>query len=300
MTIIAGFSSSRQGSAPVNLAAQLARTTGEKIIAAAVVERVLPAGADPIEDEYRGYIASRASASLTRLVDQVRGDLDISVTVHQSTSIPNGLMELAGQHGADVVVVGSSSSGLLGRITLGTVTERLVHTSKVPVALAPRGYPSSPVPLQRLTVAYGGAADAVGLIATSAELATQWKVQLRIASFTVPPLTMFGGSIQRSAEELVVQQWTSRTVEAAAKQLGEARAEASISDVDVVIGTGADWRAAVDDIAWETGDVLLLGSGAAGPMAQVFLGTAASKILRHAPVPVMIVPKQHAQPNEAL
>jgi nucleotide-binding universal stress UspA family protein len=300
MTIIAGFSSSRQGSAPLNLAAQLARTTGEKIIAAVVVERALPAGVDPIEDEYRGFLASRAGAALEQVVEQVRGDLDISTTVHHSSSISQGLMELAGQHGADVVVVGSSSSGLLGRIALGSVTARLVHTSKVPVALAPRGYPSSPVPLQRLTVAYGGAADAVGLIATSAELAKQWKVQLRIASFTVPPLTMFGGSIQRSAEELVVQQWTSRTVEAAAKQLGEARAEASISDVDVVIGTGADWRAAVDDIAWETGDVLLLGSGAAGPMAQVFLGTAASKILRHAPVPVMIVPKQHAQPNEAL
>ena len=300
MTIIAGFSSSRQGSAPLNLAAQLAHTTGEKIIAAVVVERALPAGVDPIEDEYRGFLASRAGAALERVVEQVRGDLDISTTVHHSSSISQGLMELAGQHGADVVVVGSSSSGLLGRIALGSVTERLVHTSKVPVALAPRGYPSSPVPLQRLTVAYGGAADAVGLIATSAELAKQWKVQLRIASFTVPPLTMFGGSIEQSAEELVVQQWTSRTVEAAAKQLGEARAKAPVSDVDVMIGTGADWRAAVDDIAWETGDVLLLGSGAAGPMAQVFLGTAASKILRHAPVPVMIIPKQHAQPNEAL
>jgi len=300
MTIIAGFSSSRQGSAPLNLAAQLARTTGEKIIAAVVVERALPAGVDPIEDEYRGFLASRAGASLERVVDQVRGDLDISTTVHHSSSISQGLMELVGQHGADVVVVGSSSSGLLGRIALGSVTARLVHTSKVPVALAPRGYPASPVPLQRLTVAYGGAADAVGLIATSAELAEQWKVQLRIASFTVPPLTMFGGSIEHSAEELVVQQWTSRTVEAAAKQLGEARAKAPVSDVDVVIGTGADWRAAVDDIAWETGDVLLLGSGAAGPMAQVFLGTGASKILRHAPVPVMIVPKQQAHPNGAL
>ena len=162
-------------------------------------------------------------------------------------------MELVDQHGADLVVVGSSSSGLLGRIALGSVTERLVHTSKVPVALAPRGYPSSPVPLQRLTVAYGGAADAVGLIATSAELAKQWKVRLRIASFTVPPLTMFGGSIERSAEELVVQQWTSKTMDAAVKQLNEARAEVSIPDVDVVIGTGTDWREAVDNIAWEIG-----------------------------------------------
>jgi nucleotide-binding universal stress UspA family protein len=292
MTIIAGFSSSRQGSAPLNLAAQLARTTGEKIIAAVIVERALPAGVDPIEDEYRGFIASQASSALERVVEQVRGDLDISTIVHPSRSISQGLMELVAQHGADLVVVGSSSSGLLGRIALGSVTERLVHTSQVPVALAPRGYPASPVPLQRLTVAYGGAADAVGLIATSAELAQQWKVRLRIASFTVPPLTLFGGSIERSAEELVVQQWTNKTTDAAVKQLNAAREEVSIPDVDVVIGTGTDWRQAVENIAWETGDVLLLGSGAAGPMAQVFLGSAASKILRHAPVPVMIVPKR--------
>ena len=298
MTIIAGFSSSRQSSAPLNLAAQMARTTGEKIIAAAVVERALPAGVDPIEDQYQAAVASRAEASLQRVVDQLSRDVDISVTVHQSTSIPNGLMELADQHGADAVVVGSSSSGLLGRVALGSVTERLVHTSHVPVALAPRGYPSSPVPVQRLTAAYGGAADAVGLIATSAELAEQWKVQLRIASFTVQPLPIFGGSVDRFAEDLVVRQWTSRTVDAAVEQLNAARATVPIPDVDVVTGVGAEWRDAVENIAWETGDVLLLGSGAAGPMAQVFLGTAASKILRHAPVPVMIMPKRHTSSTE--
>jgi nucleotide-binding universal stress UspA family protein len=297
MTIIAGFSSSRQGSAPLNLATQLARTTGEKVLAAAVVERALPAGIDPIEDEYRGYLASRAAASLERVIAQMSGDVDILVTIHQSTSIPNGLMELTEQHGADLVVVGSSSSGLLGRVTLGSVTDRLVHTSRMPVAIAPRGYPWSPVPVQRLTVAYGGDADAVGLIATSAALAKQWRVQLRIASFTVRPLTMFGGAINPSAEDLVLQQWTRRTTEAAAKQLEDARAKVADSGVDVVIGTGTEWRDAVEDIAWESGDVLLLGSGAAGPMAQVFLGTAAAKILRHAPIPVMIMPRQSPSPK---
>jgi nucleotide-binding universal stress UspA family protein len=292
MTIIAGFSSSRLGSAPLNLAAQLARTTGDKVVAAAVVERALPAGIDPIEDEYRAYLASQASASLERVVGQVSGDLDVSVMIHHSTSVANGLMELADQHSAHLVVVGSSSSGLLGRVALGSVTDRLVHTSKVPVAIAPRGYPSDPVPVQRLTAAYGGAADAVRLIATSAEMAKQWRARLRIASFTVRPFTMFGGSIERSAEELVVHEWTRRTMEAAFKQLDDARATISDPGVDVVIGTGNDWREAVDDIAWESGDLLLLGSGAAGPLAQVFLGTAAAKILRHAPVPVMIVPRQ--------
>ena len=64
------------------------------------------------------------------------------------------------------MVVGSSSSGLLGRVGLGSVTDRLVHTAAVPVAIAPRGYPMNPNPVSRLTAAYGGHADAVGLIAT--------------------------------------------------------------------------------------------------------------------------------------
>ena len=293
MTIIAGFSSSRQGTAPLNLAVQLSRTTGEKVIAAAIIERAVPSGLDPIEDEYQGYVADQATKSLERVVDQIRGDLDVSLVVHQSTSIPRGLTELVDEHGADLVVVGSSSSGLLGRVALGSVTERLVHTAKVPVAIAPRGYPPSPVPVQRLTAAYGGQADAVGLITTSAELAKKWSVRLRIASFTVRPITMYGGSIERSAENLVVKQWTRKTMDAALEQLEDARRRVEVPDVDVVIGAGTDWRDAVDGIAWQSGDILLLGSGAAGPVSQVFLGSAASKILRHAPVPVMIVPRQH-------
>lgn len=291
MTILAGFSSSRQGSAPLNLAVQLAHTTGERVVAAAIVERALPAGIDPIEDEYQGYMAAKASHSLGRVVDQVRGDLDIAMVVHQSTSIPQGLMELVKNHDATTVVVGSSSSGLLGRVALGSVTERIVHTAAVPVVIAPRGYPPSPVPIQRLTAAYGGAADAVGLINTSAALADDWSVRLRIASFTVRPVTMFGGAIEGSAENLVVAQWTRKTMDAVTRQLNEARAVAQVPDVNVVIGAGAEWREAVDGIAWQSGDLLLLGSGAAGPIARVFLGSAASKILRHSPVPVVIMPR---------
>jgi nucleotide-binding universal stress UspA family protein len=200
-------------------------------------------------------------------------------------------MELVDHHNADLVVVGSSSSGLLGKVALGSVTDRLVHTAAVPVAIAPRGYPSSPLPIQRLTAAYGGAADAVGLIATTADLAKRWSARMRIASFTVRPLRMFGGTIEPSAEDLVVRQWTRQTMDAALKQLNEARATVSIPDVDVVVGAGTDWREAVDGITWESGDMLLLGSGAAGPMAQVFLGSVAAKIIRHAPVPVMIMPR---------
>ena len=292
MTIIAGFNSNRQGRAPLHLAAQISRCTGDKIIATAIVERRLPRIAGRVEDEYYQYVTSQASRSLERVVSQLPTDLDISVVVHQSTSIPTGLMELAAEHEAELVVVGSSSSGLLGRVALGSVTDRLVHTAAVPVAIAPRGYPMAPGPIGRLTAAYGGAADAVGLVATSAELAKRWSVRLRIVSFTVRPLTMFSGSIEPSAEDLVIQQWARRTSADIIKQLNHVRASIPVPDVEIVIGSGHDWREAVENVPWEAGDMLLLGSGAAAQTAQVFLGSAASKIVRHSPVPVMIVPRR--------
>ena len=295
MTIIAAISASRQGTAPLHLAAQIARSTGDKVVAAAVVERPWPPRADPVEDEYLGYVTSQARQSLERMVGKLPAELDTWVVVHQSTSVPTGLTDLAAEIGAELVVVGSSSFGLLGRVALGSVTERLVHTAAVPVAIAPRGYPLGPDPIRRLTAAYGGEADINGLIPAAAELATQWPVQLRIVSFMVRPVRMFGGSIESSAEDLVIQQWSRRTFDDIAKQLNAVRDRISVPDVDVVVGTGHDWREAVEDVPWEAGDMLLLGSGAAGQAAQVFLGSAASKILRHAPVPVMIVPR-HQMP----
>jgi nucleotide-binding universal stress UspA family protein len=291
MTIIAGFSSSRQGTAPLNLAAQISRWTGDKVVAAAVVERPWPAKDDPIEQEYLRYVTTQASRALDGVVSQLPDDIDIPTVVHQSSSIPTGLIDLVAEHNASLVVVGSSSSGLLGRVALGSVTERLVHTAAVPVAIAPRGYPLGPEPIRRLTAAYGGEADINGLIAAAAELAKQWPVQLRIVSFTVRPVNVFSGSIEPSAEDLVVRQWARRTVDDITKQLNDVRARVAVPDVDVVVGSGHDWREAVEGISWEPGDMLLLGSGAAGQAAHVFLGSAASKILRHAPVPVMIVPR---------
>ncbi|MGW5152185.1 universal stress protein [Rhodococcus koreensis] len=293
MTIIAGFSATRHSSAPLHLAAQLARTTGEKIVAAAIIERALPSGIDTIEDQFQRHLAHQAATSLENTIELVRsGSRGITTVIHHSTSVPRGLLELAAEHDASYVVVGSSSVGLRGKVALGSVTERLVHTASVPVAIAPRGYSSSSVPIHRLTAAYGGAADAVGLIATSDELAKLWNVRLRVASFTVRPYSMFGGSIDRSAEELVIRQWTQRTADRVVNQLRETRTEVSIPDVEITVGAGNEWQDAIEAIAWKPGDMLLLGSGAAGPRARVFLGSAASKILRHMPVPVMIVPRR--------
>jgi nucleotide-binding universal stress UspA family protein len=292
MTILAAFSASSRGNAPLNLAAQISRSTGAKVVAAAVVERPWPPRGDPVEDEYLRYVTKQVTESLERAVDGLPKDVEISTVIHQASSIPTGLIELAEANQSRLVVVGSSSTGLLGRVALGSVTERLVHTAAVPVAIAPRGYPQSTGRIRRLTAAYGGEADVNGLVPTAAELAKEWSATLRIVSFTVRPVKAFRGIIESSAEDLVVEQWTRRTIADITTRLNEIREHMTVPDVDVVVGTGYDWGSTVESVSWAAGDMLLLGSGAAAQSAQVFLGSAAAKILRHAPVPVMIVPRR--------
>lgn len=286
MTILVGFSTSRQSDAPINLAIRIARSSGESVVAAAVAERAWPPRSDPVEDEYVDYVTEQARTSLQRVVDRVRGDLDIPIVIHQSASIPAGLLELATEHQASMVVVGSSSSGLLGRVALGSVTDRLVHTAVVPVAIAPRGYPATPEPLTRITASYGAEADLNGLVAAAAGLAKAWAIPMRIVSFSVRPFSI------EPAENLVVGQWAQRVEDEVTQQLNAVRQEFAVPDVDVVVGTGRTWRDAVESVSWESGELLALGSGAAGAISQVFLGSAAAKIVRHSPVPVLIMPRQ--------
>ena len=287
MTIVAGFSASSRGRAPLNLAAQIARSTGEKLVAASIVERPWPPKDDPVEREYLAYLTGQVKRQLEEALATLPKDLDSWPVVSESDSIPTGLTELATEVGAEAVVVGSSSTGLLGRVALGGVTGRLVHTARVPVVIAPRGYPVADGPIRRLSIAYGGQAEAVGLIAAGADLAKRWSATLRIVSFTVRPVRSVA---ERSAEDLVVRQWLRRTTDEITKQLDDVRSRIAVPDVDVVIGQGHDWREAVEGVEWAPGDLFLMGSGAAGTKAQVFLGSAASKILRHTPVPVMIMP----------
>jgi nucleotide-binding universal stress UspA family protein len=61
-----------------------------------------------------------------------------------------------------------------------------------------------------------------------------------------------------------------------------------------VVGRGESWEEAIEDVEWEDGDVLVVGSSSIGPVARVFLGSRATKIVRHSPVPVIVVPREVA------
>jgi nucleotide-binding universal stress UspA family protein len=93
-------------------------------------------------------------------------------------------------------------------------------------------------------------------------------VSLRIASFTVHA-PFAAGRIERSVQEI----------------------ETAAGHAPAVVGHGASWEEAIEDVEWRDGDVLVVGSSSAAPAARVFLGSRASRIIRHAPVPVIVVPR---------
>jgi nucleotide-binding universal stress UspA family protein len=170
---------------------------------------------------------------------------------------------VAERRGAAMIVVGMS-----GHPAIGSVTARLLHGSPVPVALAPHAFRARPGSrVERVTAAFGGSEELVG---AAAAVAARLGAPLRIASFAVPAPGPFGAEL--------VERWVEEIETAAGR-------------APAVVGRGSSWEEAIDDVEWREGDMLVVGSSSAAPAARVFLGSRASRIIRHSPVPVLVVPR---------
>lgn len=295
MTMIVGYAPDERGRAALHLGALLARSAGDRLVVCSVVPSPWVPGMARVDAEYRSYLDATADEALERARANLPGGVEATFVRHSARSAAVGLLELAAEHEAVLVVLGSSSAGAFGHIVLGSVTDRLLHSSPVSLALAPRGFRSrDDAMVSRVTTAYGGS-SAESLVVAAASVAERVGARLRIASFAVwtkPPYTMTLGT---DSEDLVMREWTAALEKTA--QLTLTRVEglpATLAKVETVIGRGATWQEALDDVGWTEGDVMVVGSSELGPVAQVFLGSRATKILRHSPVPVVVVPRERA------
>jgi nucleotide-binding universal stress UspA family protein len=137
----------------------------------------------------------------------------------------------------------------------------------------------------RVTAAHGGSADE--LVVAAAALAARIGVPLRVASFAVRPHPPYTSGVGTEAEAAIVKQWIEE-IEAALEEVGDVG--------ETVIGRGESWQDALADVEWRDGDLLVVGSSSTGPVARVFLGTRAAKIVRASPVPVVVLPRDHGRP----
>jgi nucleotide-binding universal stress UspA family protein len=296
MTMVVGYPPDGRGKGALHLGGMLARSGGDDLVVACVVPAPWAPGMARIDSEYRKYLDDAADAALDEARSNAPADVPVTFVRHSARSVPVGLLELADARSARLLVLGSSSAGAFGHVSLGSVTDHLLHSSPTPLSLAPRGFRcKADAEVGRVTVAYGGSSS-MNLVVAAAAVAAIVGATLRLASFAVwsrPPYTTTLGT---ESEDQVLEEWMETlraTVREALEQVKEL--DRQPPEIETVIGRGESWGQALEDVEWVDGDVLVVGSSALGPLAKVFLGSRATKVVRHSPVPVVVVPRGTAE-----
>jgi nucleotide-binding universal stress UspA family protein len=296
MTTVIGLAPNERGAAAVHLGSMLARSASDDVVVATIVPTPWPPNPSRLDADYLAHQEKAAQEALARARTQIGPDLSVELVSRSARSVSSGLVDVARDRRATVVALGSSSTGLLGVVSLGGVADRILHSADIPVTLAPRGFDTggTNARISRITVAFGRADKDSDLLVTAASVATQIGVPLRVACFAVRPMSAAAGSIEPAAEDLVVGEWAAR-LESDVGQALRARDGDPATPVDVVVGRGQTWAEALAAVSWGKGEVLAVGTSSSA-VSRFFLGSHASKIVRNSPVPVFLWPRAVHRP----
>jgi nucleotide-binding universal stress UspA family protein len=283
MRYVVGYSANARGHDAVNLAVALARGRGASLDLVLVVPEVQQFGAAHAPKAgFETLLNEQAREWLDAALALVPSDVPAEAHIRSGDSDAHALIEAAEEFGADILVIGATSGGLFKRFTVGSVASALLHASTVPVALAPHGYHRKEA-LTRISCGLGTRAGAEKLLDFAIGMAANRKVPLRVVSLLALDGVGDSGDAAAAARE-----YAEKTVAAAApvNQSGVQLA----AKTEVVVAQGRSIEEAVDDLDWEDGEVLVIGSSRLARARSIFLGSTANRILRALPVPMLVVP----------
>lgn len=290
-SIVVGYTATDAGADAAALGARLARSLGARVH----LVMVLPSegtrnAAVPPERAYEDVLRGQARQWLSDAAATLPADLTRTGHVRFAESFAAGLVAAGEEFGARVIVVGAAGGGLFGRHRLGSVASELLHSSTIPVALAPAGFAQQDDHVMpRVTAAVGIRPGADALLDEAASVATDAGVPLRLVSlmsFDVPP------GLDTAAIRIVQ--------DGHAESVLEKAAAAVPSDVSTAIeqATGDSVEDAVTHLSWLPGEVILVGSSRLAQPRRLFLGSTAAKMLHELPVPMIVVPRTRAEAGD--
>jgi nucleotide-binding universal stress UspA family protein len=261
---------------------------------AIALARVLRVGRLRLAGVYLGGRAARSGAlrdwdemlrsETERMLEAARLEAGIEAEIEAvaDTSPARALHRLAERDAADLIVVGSSHRGALGRVLAGDVARAVLYDAPCAVAVAPRRYRNRAAPPQRIGVAFDDSPEAHGALDHAARLAAEGG---RLALYSVTPEPW-----EHPAVAGMIIDWEEVLSEEHAN--AQARGEAALADLglegDVHVIRG-DADALVDATAGC--DVMFAGSRGYGPLKRVVLGSTSGRLVRDAACPVVVVPR---------
>jgi nucleotide-binding universal stress UspA family protein len=292
VTVAVGYLAGKAGRSALHLAVEAAKTLSTSLVVVTVVPKpwTTPSPAR-IDAEYAAWadqLAADSQREAQRCLGQIGQGVETSFKKVANRTAGEGLLAAAEELEARVLVTGSSSNGALGQVVLGSTTDWLLHSSPVPVALSPRGYRGARSgALLRITCAYSGTPESVRVVERVAALAAQLDVKMRVVSYAIRGRTMFPPEVGLHAEDSLLEAWAQQLRE----MLAKLKADGVVGDdVELQVITGNGWDEALDATDWEDGELLALGTTSRRSIKGVFLGSHGAKIIRHSPVPVLVLP----------
>ena len=292
MTVVVGYLAGKSGTAPLRLAVGAAHTLRTSLTVATIVPKPWttpsPARIDAEYATWADQLAADSAKEAHRYLAGLPDDLSVSYHSHAHRSVSGGLVEVVGELHADLLVLGSSANGQLGQVVVGSTADRLLHSSPVPVAIAPRGYRGARTgALTRITCGFPGTPESVDVVKRVSELAKRLAVPLRVITFAVRGRTMYPPEVGLHAEDSILAAWETQAREVLARLRTDGVVDETVV-LQVVSGNG--WDQALDATEWQDGEILALGTSPRSDIARVFLGSRGTKILRVSPVPVLVLP----------
>lgn len=290
MSIVVGFGPDDRSTSGLKLASSLALAAGTPLVLCCVIHNAWETpgmrDAASIDGEWRAQLQRMGAEAIGTARHALLDGVEAETVLRSGRSVPQSLREEGERRGADLLVMGPAAVGNVGRIALGSTTSRLLHGSSIPVALAPRGYPGTDAPARLVLAMEPSHADRelVEAVATQARLLG---VPVQIVTYLVRSTTAAG---QAFAGGDVVRRWLDLVRESQEEVAGRlSTLGVEVESVSVV--EGDRWSSTLQAQDWDGGDILVVGSSAHGPVASVFLGSTAARIIRHSPVPVVVLPR---------
>jgi len=293
MTLVVGYSPTRADRSPLDLGTTLARSIGTDLLVVAVVPAPWPTTVPgPSDREYRAWTKSEGERAVTEaraLLDDEDGDsVTTEVVAVPGRSVAATLEDQAKKVAAGMVIVGSAEHGMMGRVVVGSTADRLLHSSPIPVAVATRGFRAPQEGrVTRATCSFRADEASHSALERTAEICAQTGASLRVVTFGVLGQQMYPPEVR--GEHQILDAFVTDTSKA--QDAAVAALPGGGEDVETLVATGRDWPEALGQLDWQDSDVLVVGSSPTGILARVFIGTNATRIVRHSPVPAVVVPR---------
>ena len=266
MTILAAYEPNAADRAPVRFAAAAARFAATPLVVASVHEpgELAPPLPEIIQRGDPQAVRTRAVLGST------------------AAEITRGLQRIAEQEHADLVVVGASSRGAIGRVAPGATSQRMISGCRCPVVVVPHGY-EPPSRLSVVGVAYAPTAEGDRALRVGAEIARMAGAALRVITVIKPSL---GADASAGPAK-----------EAAERHRAELEAIVAAATSKHDDGIRAEHEIVADDPSEALLrisphlDLLVMGSRGYGPMRGVLLGSVSRRVTASAGCPALVVPR---------